>query len=144
LLVCHGCGRENESNIKQCVYCNALLPRAPLSSVGLLEIRLKTENKAIVQIDAPGVEGYIIGRADHKISYLPDIDLGIYNALENGVSRRHAALINFQNVVHVVDLGSVNGTFLNNERLNADIPYAINIFDELRLGNLDVSISSIK
>jgi len=111
--------------------------------VGAFEIRLKNENRAILQIDAPGVEGYILGRSDSKISYIPDIDLATFNALENGVSRRHAALVKHQGMVYVLDLGSVNGTFLNNERLSSDLPYPLGSGEELRLGNLSVYIVKI-
>lgn len=144
MATCGTCGRQNAENTKICIYCGALLPKQTIVANGVLEIRLKSENRAIVQIDAPSIEGYIIGRSDTKISYTPDIDLGTYNALENGVSRRHAVLINYQDGVHLLDLGSVNGTFINNERLSSDTPYPLCSGDELRLGSLDISILKIK
>lgn len=144
LATCSVCSRQNAENTKICIYCGALLLRQTIIANGVLEIRLKNENRAIVQIDAPGIEGYILGRSDTKISYIPDIDLGAFNALENGVSRRHAVLINYQNGVHLLDLGSVNGTFINNERLSSDTPYPLCSGDELRLGSLDISILKIK
>jgi pSer/pThr/pTyr-binding forkhead associated (FHA) protein len=69
---------------------------------------------------------------------LPDVDLNLFEARDKGVSRRHCALVQYQGVLHVVDLGSVNGTFVNGTRLTAETPYPINPGDELRLGTLDL------
>lgn len=101
-------------------------------------------DKNSFRIDAPAVEGYIIGRSDMNSSYRPDIDLMACNALEKGVSRRHAALVRYQGLVHILDLNSVNGTFLNGERLQPDIPYPLNPDDDLRFGTLNVMFIKAK
>jgi pSer/pThr/pTyr-binding forkhead associated (FHA) protein len=89
-----------------------------------------------IEIDVTGHEGYVIGRSDSKSSYLPDIDLASYQGLEKGVSRRHAALVRYAGRLHLVDLNSVNGSFINGERLVSDVPYPINRGDEILLGSL--------
>ena len=91
-----------------------------------------------IAINAPGVEGYVLGRADDATDYQPDVDLSGVEARERGVSRRHAALVQFKSKLHVVDLGSVNGTFVNGKRLLPDVPFPISPGDELRLGTLDL------
>jgi pSer/pThr/pTyr-binding forkhead associated (FHA) protein len=53
-----------------------------------------------------------------------------------GVSRRHAAIRLQDKQLHVSDLGSSNGTFLNGTRLNAHRPYQIKDGDEVRLGQM--------
>lgn len=93
---------------------------------------------ASLEIDLSGHEGYVIGRSDSKSSYLPDIDLGSYQGLEKGVSRRHAALVRYAGRLHIVDLNSVNGSFINGERLVSDVPYPVNRGDEIVLGNLSI------
>lgn len=91
-----------------------------------------------IPLNAPGVEGYIVGRSDDASDYHPDIDLSAFEARERGVSRRHAALVQFKGSLHVVDLGSVNGTFINGKRLAPETPFPISPGDEMRLGTLDL------
>lgn len=55
---------------------------------------------------------------------------------EASVSRRHA-VINYINRQYMVqDLGSTNGTFVNNERVELARPYIIRPNDTLRIGNI--------
>lgn len=114
-----------------------------LKASGQLELRVLSDERAAVVIDAPITEGYILGRSDTNNTYIPDIDLARFNAHLNGVSRRHAALVKYHDYVCVLDLSSVNGTFLNNERLAADVPYPIKEGDKLRLGNLTLQVSAV-
>jgi pSer/pThr/pTyr-binding forkhead associated (FHA) protein len=105
-------------------------------------IRLQVaEGTGGFQIDLSGKEGYIIGRSDRKSSYIPDIDLAVYRALDKGVSRRHAALVRYQGHIHILDLNSINGTFLNGERLTSDMPYLLSSGDKLRVGNFNLVIT---
>jgi pSer/pThr/pTyr-binding forkhead associated (FHA) protein len=105
---------------------------------------LYTSERLIARLAAPGVEGYVLGRSDAGSPYVPDVDLADYGALESGVSRRHAALVRFRNLVQIVDLGSVNGTFLNGERLQPDQPYSLQAGDVVQLGTLNLSLIKIK
>jgi pSer/pThr/pTyr-binding forkhead associated (FHA) protein len=93
------------------------------------------------QIDVGSGEGWVIGRSDSKSSYIPDIDLASYNGLEKGVSRRHAAFVRYQGKVHILDLNSVNGTYLNGEKLVSEVPYLLNNGDEITLASLNLKIS---
>ncbi len=94
-----------------------------------------------IRIEMPLVEGYVIGRADDALNYIPDIDLSPYDSREKGVSRRHAALVNYEGAAHIIDLASANGTYLNGKRLAPDQPYLLANFNEVRLGTLDVTIT---
>ncbi len=83
----------------------------------------------------------ILGRIDQGGLIQPDILLDEFNALEQGVSRHHAVIYLEDNVLKVMDLDSVNGTYLNGLRL---IPHQCRILrdgDELRLGNLRLRAS---
>ncbi|MBI1258913.1 MAG: FHA domain-containing protein [Chloroflexi bacterium] len=104
-------------------------------------IRFAEDERPAFQMDAPGSEGYVIGRGDEALHYAPDIDLGTFDSRDKGVSRRHAALINYQGVPHIIDLFSANGTYLNGKRLPPDQPYPLGQFNELRLGTLHVIIT---
>ena len=120
---------------------NAAGPGMPAN--GTLEIEVLDEggSQSRFQFSAPGVEGYIIGRSDNKSSFTPDIDLTAHNALQKGLSRRHAALVRVQGIVHVLDLSSVNGTFLNGQRLAPEVPYPVRAGDKLRLGNFNIQLN---
>jgi pSer/pThr/pTyr-binding forkhead associated (FHA) protein len=103
-------------------------------------IRLADNESVGFQLDAPLVEGYVIGRADEALQYMPDIDLSDYDSRDKGVSRRHAALVNFEGKPHLIDLYSANGTYMNGRRLSPEQPYALGQHNEVRLGTLDVII----
>ncbi len=104
------------------------------------ELRLGKTGDVIHQFASPGAEGYILGRSDEKSAYEPDIDLAAFAALDKGVSRRHAALVAYRDAVHIVDLASVNGTFINQERLAPNRPYPLHEGDDLRLGTLNLTL----
>ena len=110
-------------------------------SVTKCTIRFADSERSSFQIDVPLVEGYVIGRADVTLHYMPDIDLSPYDSLDKGVSRRHAALVNYQGFPHVIDLYSANGTYLNGRRLPPDQPFPLEQFNQLRLGTLDIIIT---
>ncbi len=108
---------------------------------GILRVQLKSNANQLIDLDLSGTEGFILGRSDAKSSYLPDVDLAAFNALDKGVSRRHAALVRYQQQIHIVDLSSVNGSFLNGTRLAPEVPYPIHSGDQLILGELSLVIS---
>lgn len=105
---------------------------------------LYTGQHLIARLAAPGVEGYVLGRTDTGSPYVPDVDLAEYQALDHGISRRHAALVRFQEYVCLIDLGSVNGTFVNGKRLQAEKPCRLVEGNELQLGTFKLSLIKIK
>jgi pSer/pThr/pTyr-binding forkhead associated (FHA) protein len=108
---------------------------------GHYELRLGESGQVIQQFASPGAEGYVIGRADDRGVYIPDIDLAAFAALDKGVSRRHAALVAYRDGLHVVDLDSVNGTFINQERLTPNKAYPLHEGDDLRVGTLNLALN---
>ncbi|MBI5666694.1 MAG: FHA domain-containing protein [Chloroflexi bacterium] len=114
--------------------------RAGIPAKGVLRIEIDNRKHNTLEVDISTPEGYIIGRSDSKSSYIPDIDLAAFHALEKGVSRRHAALVRYQGQLHLLDLSSVNGTFLNGERLASEVPYPLSPGDAILLGNLNLLI----
>ncbi|MDX1994234.1 MAG: FHA domain-containing protein [bacterium] len=120
-----------------------------MQASGIIELRVVQDGLLTdsappdFRVPAPGVEGYILGRSDNSSSYTPDIDLAEHSAQERGVSRRHAVLVRHKGLVQIIDLDSVNGTFINGKRLTPQIPYNLNSGDKLSLANLDVFITRI-
>ncbi|MBL7162404.1 MAG: FHA domain-containing protein [Anaerolineales bacterium] len=51
------------------------------------------------------------------------------------VSRDHAELHRTDDALEIIDLGSTNGTFINNEQLQANQPRALGVGDEIRFGD---------
>ena len=94
-----------------------------------------------VQVSLATTDGFVLGRSDSRSSFVPDIDLAEYKALEKGVSRRHAVIIRYQDKPHILDLNSINGTFLNGKRLKPDNPYMITSGDQLGLGDLVLTVA---
>jgi pSer/pThr/pTyr-binding forkhead associated (FHA) protein len=82
-----------------------------------------------------------IGRLDPISASFPDVDLTSESGLERGVSRRHAKITRRGREVFIEDLGSLNGTFLNREKLAPFLPQAIKSGDELQLGGLKLRVS---
>lgn len=106
----------------------------------LIDDKTPGEN-AKLSLESPGVEGYIIGRSDAASNYMPDIDLAPYDAQQKGISRRHAVLVRYRDHVHVIDLGSMNGTYVNGMRLSPQVAYALNSGDQVSFANLNLIIS---
>ena len=51
------------------------------------------------------------------------------------VSRVHAELHRAADTLELIDLGSTNGTFLNDKRLQANLPHSLDVGDEIRFGD---------
>ncbi len=78
----------------------------------------------------------VLGRQDANSAQRPDVDLSPYGALEKGVSRIHAVIARSEGTLTLMDMGSVNGTHLNGQRLLPDEPRVLRDGDEIRLGKL--------
>jgi hypothetical protein len=82
----------------------------------------------------------ILGRADKDNASEMCIDLTLFGAAEQGVSRQHACLELLNKTVMLTDLGSTNGTFLNDQRIMPQQRRVVRDNDEIRLGRLVMHI----
>jgi pSer/pThr/pTyr-binding forkhead associated (FHA) protein len=78
----------------------------------------------------------VIGRRDPYGTYRPDIDLADEGAAEKGVSRQHACVTYRDEQVYIEDLGSRNGTYVNQRQLKARQPHRLQDKDTIWLGHL--------
>jgi len=81
-----------------------------------------------------GREEFTLGRVSEGQSILPDVDLSPYEAYSQGVSRLHATIRVFNDAVSIADLGSSNGTRLNDNKLQPHREYTIQHGDMIMLG----------
>lgn len=114
-----------------------------LPAEGRFEIRVSGPHPASYRLDSLHAGGYVLGRSGTGSDYLPDVDFAPCDAHEHGVSRRHAAIVTLNGALHLVDLGSVNGTFVNGKRLRPDTPHPIHEGDTLALGTLNFTLIKI-
>ncbi len=82
----------------------------------------------------------LIGRTDRANGIFPQVDLDPEGGYEAGVSRKHALITRQDEVFYIKDLGSVNGSFLNKQRLAPETPQPLKDGDELRLGNIVMKV----
>jgi CRP-like cAMP-binding protein len=75
-----------------------------------------------------------IGRADPVTGILPDVDLTGVDS-HRSVSRRHAKIVRTSDGYHVLEeVGTVNGTFVNDERIATGVPVPLRHGDMLKIG----------
>ncbi len=89
------------------------------------------------EIPLPPRDVVYIGREDAVSNSFPDIDTTPFGGMDKGVSRRHAAIHHEANGAYILeDLGSVNGSYINRDRLNANEKRNLLPSDTINLGRL--------
>ncbi len=82
----------------------------------------------------------MIGRSDPNKDIWPEFDLSHDQGFDFGVSRQHAQLQACEQGIMIRDLGSTNGTQLNNRHLPPDQVYPLRNGDHLQFGGLRVQV----
>ncbi len=85
-----------------------------------------------------GRTDFTIGRVSEGQSILPDIDLSPYEAYSQGVSRLHATIRVEPGGVRIIDLGSSNGTRVNNAKLPPHSDQMLKHGDIIALGQFKI------
>jgi ribosomal protein L40E len=92
-------------------------------------------------VEIPTAEVVTLGRgANTTPDPTPHVNLTPYGAGDKGVSRRHIKITRKQLLIYVADLGSTNGTVLNNRRLIPGAERLLRNGDELALGQLKIKV----
>jgi len=93
-------------------------------------------------INIPDQEEFTIGRFVDGQVITPDVDLNLYEAFDKGVSRLHATIrVNTEkNKIHVIDLGSANGSSVNGYEIPANSEVPLNHGDVLTLGKFSMKV----
>jgi hypothetical protein len=164
VIICSNCERENDENAKICVYCGEpLIDLTPGTATRALDdtdfeegvpkwgsARFNIRTNLVLGVDgeirtftfdAEEIEELIMGRTDPNSGEAPEVPLDEYNALDQGVSRRHASIIRKDGSLYLVDMGSPNGTFLNGQKLVPNQPRVLRDGDDIRLGYLVIRVT---
>ncbi|MBI5960145.1 MAG: FHA domain-containing protein [Chloroflexi bacterium] len=155
---CPGCHRMNPSGLQKCTSCGTLLAWGDVHSrkddtqpLGMLagEDARFTENmvlylsvvgsSGVIRV-RPGTSEMIIGRRSPDSVMIPDVDLSPYGADIKGVSRLHAGLRRHGQTLVITDMGSLNHSYVNNQRLHPHEVRVLHDADELRFGQLTVQV----
>ena len=106
---------------------------APLGYIeGRLVIQASNASLPLMQ----GRSELTLGREDPVSNIFPDINLDPHGGHDSGVGRQHAKLVISAGQLCLVDLNSVNGSFVNRQKVIPGQPQPINDGDEIRLGRM--------
>lgn len=155
---CPVCQFENPPDAAQCQRCSALLPASttlpiPDLAAGPLAVtRPYTGQPPVSQTIGLHIVGEVLpivikdkveitlGRGAFN-EVPPTVDLTRYNAHVLGVSRRHAVIRYVGSGFTIEDLNSVNGTWVNENKLTPNQAQPLRHGDQVRLGQLIVFVS---
>jgi len=150
-MFCNRCGHRNPEGSNFCSSCGAVLEHpdagdSTVSTITLAPVEATGEvgeEEVIVAVDdLPPEMGmlvvkrgpnagsrYVLGQGVTTVGRHPDSDIFLDDVT---VSRRHAEVLHEDRRFTVHDVGSLNGTYLNRERI--DEKAAIHSGDEVQIG----------
>lgn len=119
--------------------------REKLKSIG--NTYTSTERKLVLffpQQSEPTIfeltDSITLGRTDFRANIHPTVDLTPYHGALLGVSRFHAEITLTNGRFHIKDMGSTNGTRINNVKIPPYRHFPFKSGDTLRLGHLNILI----
>lgn len=168
---CPACGHQNENDAEVCAICGSPIEKAgKAAGTSTINLGKESEPRAVDQaaVAAPNVpppakgiaiyiagdikplavlydDQFVLGRAssgkEEETSTETLIDLRPFGALEMGVSRRHLLVRRAKDSYEAVDLDSVNGTYLYEERMAPGRAYKLFNGALIRMGNFRIFIT---
>lgn len=161
---CPNCNNDNEISAAVCAHCGASLEGYATKLVALPEnyarqAALLTETAQrfidVSLIPEEGVGIYVMGESKPYYLHIykeliigrtandgleSALDLTELNAVNMGVSRRHAMIQRTEPGYQIIDLSSRNGTWLNSDRLAANKPYSFASGSKIRIGQMNLVV----
>ena len=139
-VYCGFCGGRIAADDVFCAHCGARQPQSGVGSSAMLHAVRPTAKLVVAgttELDASFIlkkDSNLLGRTDPHSNIFPEIDLSRFDP-ETKVSRRHARIWLEGETFLVEDLGSVNGTVINDSvRLAPRQPRVLDSGDKLRVG----------
>ena len=161
-IVCPTCSHEEPEGAIFCSECGTKL----IDSDGLSTARIRATETRITDTGTPpqqeapipvseaqvnlhiirtgqilpliGRMEFTLGRISQGQSILPDIDLSPYDAYSQGVSRLHATVKIRDDSLYIEDLGSSNGTRINNIKVPPHTDHLLQHGDVIALGRFKI------
>jgi pSer/pThr/pTyr-binding forkhead associated (FHA) protein len=152
--ICPNCKRENRSDAPSCVYCGSLLVDRANETARVADFAALARHPEITPLVElrPGVLAlYVMGEKEPILlegqqtvtlgrvvfgEPAPTVDLTDFHGRLLGVSRHHASIHKVENGLTLEDLGSSNGTWLNDKRVETNQLTPLHSGDLIRLGQL--------
>jgi serine/threonine-protein kinase len=140
MVFCGFCGGRIAADDIFCAHCGSRQPMGSTDSGSILA-QARATAKLIVagttELDASFLlqkDSNLVGRTDPLSNIFPEVDLSRFDP-QTKVSRRHARIWREGEAFMVEDLGSVNGTVINDMiRLEPRQPRALDSGDRIRMG----------
>lgn len=139
-VYCGFCGGRIAADDVFCAHCGSRQPLAAMAAGAALRPVRPTAKLVVAgttELDASFIlqkDSNLVGRTDPHSNIFPEIDLSRFDP-ETKVSRRHARIWSEGETFLVEDLGSVNGTVINDSvRLAPRQPRVLDSGDRIRLG----------
>jgi pSer/pThr/pTyr-binding forkhead associated (FHA) protein len=158
-LYCPKCGHGNALNSTRCNKCGLAFPSTipvddlvpdaqPVITLEEPSISAQLWQAGTIVFSIAGHDRPIFVRRQDEISLgrtapgesPQTVDLSMYSGQKMGVSRRHAIIRLGEQQATIEDLGSANGSWINEQRLTANQPHALNSGDYLRLGHMIIVV----
>lgn len=138
IVFCGFCGGRIAADDVFCAHCGS---RQPMAGGSSSDLQARATAKLVVsgttELDASFLlqkDSNLVGRTDPLSNIFPEVDLSRFDP-QTKVSRRHARIWREGEAFMVEDLGSVNGTVINDIiRLEPRQPRALDSGDRIRLG----------
>jgi serine/threonine-protein kinase len=137
MVYCGFCGGRIAAEDGFCAHCGARQPISAAAAARAARATAKlvvagtTELEATFQLQK---DSSLVGRTDPQSNIFPDFDLSKFDP-ETKISRRHARIWRKGDTFLVEDLGSVNGTVINDSiKLGPRQPRTLEHGDRIRLG----------
>jgi pSer/pThr/pTyr-binding forkhead associated (FHA) protein len=142
-IYCPECGFQNPEAANYCAKCGALLVKEESGETTMTFIPEDPEEEGQPALEDFGIKGPALvvrsggGRAGETfpleaerttIGRSPDCEIFLDDVT---VSRKHAVIERNSEGLHIEDLGSLNGTFLNRKRIDNGV---LSDGDELQIG----------
>lgn len=138
MVYCGFCGGRIAGEDVYCAHCGQRQPMA-VASAALRQARAtaKLVVTGTTELDSSFMlqkDSSLVGRSDPHSNIFPEVDLSRFDP-QTKISRRHARIFRKGDTYLVEDLGSVNGTVINDTlRLAPHQPRALESGDKLRVG----------
>jgi pSer/pThr/pTyr-binding forkhead associated (FHA) protein len=154
-VFCHNCGHRNPEGVNFCSSCGAALQTSTVTTVAFIPEdqtgEISDDELRSIPVEVPGGTGILIVKRGPdagsrytleapitRVGRHPESDIFLDDIT---VSRRHAEFLHQDSTYSVRDVGSLNGTYLNRERVDE---VELQSGDEVQIGKFKLVFLTAK